>query len=410
MNQKQLMQILKDTDYVRTGGSPEELKTAEYLRERCAALGASAELETFPVQMAEMQEAQLLIDGAAIPCRGYLNCGSGSVEAELVYLPNTDPASLSQIRGKIVLLDSGVSYWVYKDLLEHGAAGIITYDGNVNFRDRDIDQKELRGFVHEGTKTLCVSINAKDAVKIVQSGAKTARITVEQREYEGESRNVVASLPGLTDEYIILSAHYDSTALSHGAYDNMTGCIGLLGILEAMAKAAPHRYGLKFVFCGSEERGLLGSKAYAAAHEEELKKAVLNINLDMIGSIMGPFFACCTAEEKLVHYIGYLASEAGFGITAYQGVYSSDSTPFADKGVPAVSFARAAANTLAPIHNRYDTMAVVSASRLKADIDFIVSFTLRMADAVKCPVAREIPENMKTALDEYLNRKRPKKH
>ena len=409
MNLKQLSQILKDTDYVRTGGSPEELKTAEYLREKCIALGAAAELEAFPVQMAEMQEAHLYIDGVEIPCKGYLNCGSGTVEGELVYLPNTDAASMSQIRGKLVLLDSGVSYFVYKDLLEQGVSGVITYDGNVNFRDNDIDQKELRSFVHEGKKTLCAVVNAKDAVRIVKSGAKTAKIVIQQREYEGESRNVVAFLPGTSDEYILLSAHYDSTSLSHGAYDNMTGCIGLLGILEAMAKTAPHHYGLRFVFCGSEERGLLGSKAYAAAHEEELKQAVLNINLDMIGSIMGPFLACCTAEEKLVHYISYLASETGFGISSYQGVYSSDSTPFADKGVPAVSFARAASNTLAPIHNRYDTMAVVSPQRLKADIDFLVSFTARMADAVKCPVTREMPENMKTALDEYLNRKRPKK-
>ena len=48
-----------------------------------------------------------------------------------------------------------------------------------------------------------------------------------------------------------------------------------------------HRYGLRFVWCGSEERGLLGSKAYCEAHEEELKKGVLNVNLDMIGCTTG---------------------------------------------------------------------------------------------------------------------------
>ncbi len=85
---------------------------------------------------------------------------------------------------------------------------------------------------------------------------------------------------------------------------------------------------------------LLGSKAYVAAHEEDLKKTVLNINLDMIGCIMGKFIACCTSEEKLCSLIEYLASETGFGMAARQGVYSSDSTPFADKGIPAVSFAR----------------------------------------------------------------------
>ena len=39
-------------------------------------------------------------------------------------------------------------------------------------------------------------------------------------------------------------------------------------------------------------------------------------------------------------------------------------------------------------------------------INYIDLFTSRMANAVKCPVARKIPDNMKEKLDEYLNRKR----
>ena len=92
-------------------------------------------------------------------------------------------------------------------------------------------------------------------------------------------------------------------------------------------------YGLRFVFCGSEERGLLGSKAYVKEHKEELDKIVLNINLDMIGTYMGKFISCVSAEDKLAHYISYMAAEIGFPIEAKTGVYSSDSTPFADSGI-----------------------------------------------------------------------------
>ena len=206
----------------------------------------------------------------------------------------------------------------------------------------------------------------------------------------------------------MLTAHYDSTSLSQGAYDNMSGSVGLLGIAEHFA-AYPHRYSLRFIWCGSEERGLLGSKAYCAAHEEELKSIVLNINLDMIGSIMGKFIACCTSEEKLVHYISYMASELGFGINVRQDVYSSDSTPFADKGVPAVSFARIAPQNTATIHNSYDTVALMMGEHMVKDIEFITAFTVRMACAAYCPVAREMPDNMKEKLDIYLSRKRDKK-
>ena len=40
------------------------------------------------------------------------------------------------------------------------------------------------------------------------------------------------------------------------------------------------------------------------------------------------------------------------------------------------------------------------------DIAFIAAFTKRMACAMRCPVGREIPENMKEKLDIYLTRKR----
>ena len=110
-----------------------------------------------------------------------------------------------------------------------------------------------------------------------------------------------------------------------------------------------------------------------------------------------------------MHYISYMASELGFGMAASQGVYSSDSTPFADKGVPAVSFARIAHQNTATIHNSYDTIALMKAEHMAKDIDFIVAFTDRMANAKRCPVAREIPDNMKEKLDYYLTRKREKK-
>ncbi|MGN1002157.1 MAG: M28 family peptidase, partial [Oscillospiraceae bacterium] len=130
------------------------------------------------------------------------------------------------------------------------------------------------------------------------------------------------------------------------------------------------------------------------------------INLDMIGCIMGRFIACCTAEDKLVHYIQYFADEQGFGIAARDGVYSSDSTPFADKGVPAVSFARLAPHDTATIHNRYDTLELMKAEQMAEDIAFITAFTERMVNARRCPVARTMPDKMKEKLDYYLCRKR----
>lgn len=409
MNTEKINQIFKDTAFVRTSGSAEELKCAEYLAAQLAELGCKAELEPFEVDLSHLHSAKLVVDGKEYPCKGYTNVGCSDLEAPFYYLRSTDKFAYSQCKGKIVLFDGYLGTWRYHDLVKNGAVGFISHNGHNNYPDRDIDQREVRGMAiekAEGKKIPGVNVNVKDAIEMVNSGAKTARIVVEQEEYKGYSHNVVVDLPGEVDEYISITAHYDSTPLSVGIYDNMSGAVGAMALAEYFVNH-PHRYGIRVILCGSEERGLLGSKAYVKAHPEDISKMVLNINLDMIGCIMGKFIAGCTTEEKLCHYIEYMGYELGFSVSAKQMVYSSDSTPFADAGVPALSFARDAdEGSAATIHDRYDTIALMKAEQMVEDIDFVAAFADRMANAKFCPVAREIPEKMKEELDKYLARKR----
>jgi len=79
MTVKQIQKILKDTAYQRISGYESELKAAEYLKAYCEQLGVAAHLESFPVDMADMEEAHLYADGKEIPCEGYLSCGSGEI-------------------------------------------------------------------------------------------------------------------------------------------------------------------------------------------------------------------------------------------------------------------------------------------------------------------------------------------
>lgn len=407
MELSELKRIFDDTDYVRRSGTPGEKQAAEYLLGRCETLEVKAWLEEFPVPMGEIEAAEVLADGKSVPCKGLSCCGSGSAEGELYYMPGLDPVSIAGAKDKIVLVDNmGVNHFVYQDLMKAGARGILFQCGSLHTPDRDIEERDLRALVvGEERKVPCAMLHAETALQLVKTGTKQVRITVLQREYEGKSHNVVAELPGKREEWIVLTAHYDTTSHSHGAYDNMTGCAGLLWVMEAL-KDTERNYGLRFVFCGSEERGLLGSKAYADAHEKELEQAVLNINLDMIGSAMGKFIACATAEDKLPHYLGYMGAELGFPVEASTGVYSSDSTSFADKGVPALSLARLASEKVAPIHVRYDRQDVLSMPQLAKDCAFITELTRRMACAALCPVARTIPEKLRRQIDEYLYRKR----
>lgn len=406
MNPKELMKILEDNAYVHTGGTAEELRCAQYIQNKVAEFGCKAELWRFPVPMAEIHTAELTVDGISVPCTGYFCAGDWDVEAPLYYLRHDDELSLSNCKGKIVLLDTFVGYWKYQDLQKAGAVGYITCNGTIYSDDRDIDQKEQRSFVHLGNRMPAVNVHAAECIEIVRRNGKMAHIKLKQKEWEGKSNNVILDIPGEVEEYIAFTAHYDTTSLSIGPYDNMSGTAGLLYLAEYFAKN-PQHYSLRFIWCGSEERGLLGSKAYCAK-EENVKNCIMNINLDMIGCLMGRFISCVTAGERMSGYIASMSNELGFQNDVYRDVYSSDSTPFADKNIPAVSFARIAPGTMAGYHDRYDNLDCMSGEQMVEDFEFVLAFAKRMAQAKYCPFPREIPEDMRKKLDHYLGIKRNK--
>ena len=99
-----------------------------------------------------------------------------------------------------------------------------------------------------------------------------------------QSGNVIAEIKGRTrpDEVVIIGAHLDSWDLGTGALDDGAG----VGVVVAAAKAlmdampeGPERT-LRLVLFGAEEVGLIGAKAYAAAHQAELEKIVLAFESD----------------------------------------------------------------------------------------------------------------------------------
>ena len=125
----------------------------------------------------------------------------------------------------------------------------------------------------------------------------------------------------------------------------------------------------------------------------------------MIGVILGKEIAVSTAENSLVNYISYVANEIGIPVKSTQGVYSSDSTPFADAGVPGTSFARISPMGGAKIHSRKDIISPLSAEAFDSSLKLMCYFADRIVNSVIFPVPRSIPDNMKLELDYYNARK-----
>jgi hypothetical protein len=169
--------------------------------------------------------------------------------------------------------------------------------------------------------------------------------------------NVLAYLPGKSDEYIILGAHYDHLGRGEyggslapsligqfhpGADDNASGTAGLLELARILAplKGQLPR-GILFSSYAGEELGLLGSAAWVRQPTLPLDKAEAMINMDMIGRV---------AKDTI--YIGGVGTAANFrsilesgvarsGLKAEyseSGYSSSDHTSFVVKQVPVLFF------------------------------------------------------------------------
>ena len=99
----------------------------------------------------------------------------------------------------------------------------------------------------------------------------------------GQSQNVVLTVPGQSDEVIIVGAHYDSV-LNPGASDNASGVALLLESAQRMYESDNY-YTIEYVFFGAEEVGLFGAYYYAyiltpAEHESILFMVNADILLD----------------------------------------------------------------------------------------------------------------------------------
>ena len=60
------------------------------------------------------------------------------------------------------------------------------------------------------------------------------------------------------------------------------------------------------------------------------------------------------------------------------------------------------------IHSCLDVLEHVNERLMNEDIDFITSFTAKMANAYIIPVPKEIPQNVKAEIDQFYCRE-PKK-
>lgn len=407
--------LIKKLYFVRTSGTKEELKAANIIKDEVLALGIDdVIIESFDVDGCNItkQELKFYSPELDFECVGVGMSSSTSDEGvygELVYVDSLMSAKMMDLEGKICIIHSKlVNYKIYEELISKKVAGLILATGSV-YKDAsevDLDPYFYRERHYRLGKIPAVCIRMKDCEELVLRHPKFARIILKQDEFKNKSHNIIATIKGKSkeNEIISFSAHYDSVSFSKGAYDNASGSSCILELLEYFKNNQPERT-LKFIWCGSEESGLLGSKAYCSMHKDELNNYLLDVNVDMVGVTLGKDIAVCTSEENFVNFLKYDSKIKGFPLEVSQGVYSSDSTPFSDNGIPSVSFARISPTGGATIHSHDDVLDHLSIDNYNVTCSYLKEVLSSLINAKCFPISRNIPDKMKLELDYYLGRK-----
>jgi aminopeptidase YwaD len=184
-------------------------------------------------------------------------------------------------------------------------------------------------------------ISGPDAERLrVREGAR-ARVRIGGRFVPGRrDRNVVAELPGASEERVVVCAHFDSVWRGPGTIDNATGVEGVRRVAERLLGRQLERTVVLCAFA-AEEIGLLGARHYVSEAElsGELERTRGVVNLDCIAH--GERLELLASPDELRGRALGLAD--ALGLTAryntHAGVTAAgvDSVPFAEAGVPAAS-------------------------------------------------------------------------
>ncbi len=406
LDKQRAWKLLEEISFVRVAGSEEELKAANILKDTCIQAGVDAVIEDFEIDVVNIKTAVLEVLEPEYKAYHVIGIGKTANTPEegvvggFKYIEDGNDMNITDVEGKIVLMQGRGTPDLYEKLHKKGALGYILIAGNL-YEDESI-KNELRPSNAFGKDHPIpgVKLHITDAEKLVLSKPTKVKLVMEAETVKATSHNVVATIEGtdLKDEVIAFSAHYDSVPYSKGAWDNGTGSVTIMELMHYFKEKGTRRT-MKFIWCGSEEIGLVGSREYCKAHEEELKDYILNINYDMTGVTIGFEKCCVTASEDTLHAIEYLAKLNNYPVSADLGTYSSDSTSFANAGVPACTFARLNTMGGAQIHNNSDTMDRIDADSFMITLEFTCMFAEQLANAAVNPIPRKFADSVKEKLD-----------
>ena len=370
--------------------------------------------------------------GVTAPEFGYDDYAHLDVKDKIVVILRYEPAGFAAKSGNGGLTQHSQLITKAIDARNHGAKAVILVNGKVRDGEEELLTKfgSVNGPENVGTVIVQVKNDAANAwfadagkslvdiqTRIDSSSTPSSfafsdklhiTLGVNIEKTRATVNNVLSYLPGKTDEYIVIGAHYDHLGYGNvdslapsqigkihpGADDNASGTAGVLELARLLApRKGQLQRGILFADFAGEELGLLGSAEWVKEPTLPLDKAVAMINMDMIGRIKdekvfiggtgtGAEFKPLLDEEKSKSPFHFEYSASGYA--------ASDHTSFVGKQIPVLFF-------FSGLHSDYhkpsDTWDKINASDAAKLLDFIDDVALKVDSEKERVAFAEVKED-----------------
>lgn len=232
--------------------------------------------------------------------------------------------------------------------------------------------------------------NEERAAKLAELFADAGCEQPEEEEAGGgRPPNVLCTLPGRTEDLILVGAHFDKVRAGRGALDNWSGASMLASLYEAIAREE-RTHTFRFIGFTGEEEGLIGSKRHARRYgkkKEPPPQAMINI--DTIGGSETAVWVSRADEglaRGLLTVAGALKSPL-HGVDV-ERVGSTDSESFRAKKIPVITVHSVTQELFAKLHGEEDQLSLVRREWYEESYRLVVAYLIYL-DQVWPP--REAP-------------------
>jgi hypothetical protein len=408
----------------RFGGTEGERQAVEFFQAKMKAYGLS-NVHAEPVEYVGWTRGEAKLEivhpiQKNLPCISLPHSPPVDMKATLVDLGDGAPDSFDEradeIKGRFVMTTSVVSpkgtkglRWIHRNekynrSLMAGAVGFLFVNHYPGYGPA------TGGIGHGGEGPIpgvSVAYEEGALLKRLMSGGQEVHIRLLTTDscQPMTSWNVVGDLPGsgTPEQIVMVGSHYDGHDIAQGAADPASGAVSVLEAARLLAQYAPDlRCTVRFVQWGIEEIGLLGSKAYAEVHADELAAIRFYLNMDAAGARENNRDLVLNEWPDLAQLAEHWGREMAHRFEVGQSVSAhSDHYPFFMAGVPTGGI-QSAERSLAGRgwgHTRYDTVDKVEQDDLREASTLAARLLLRIADAEDWPAAHRTKEEVREVLD-----------